>query len=385
MAVLGFNTLTEQDRALLAFARIVVRENAITSTLVDTSYEQQFAEQGDTINIIKPNRPSVQTINPGLGNENTPTALVPTKVALQLTEWKEVLITVSDFEMKKMMNGFMSRQLEESVLPLVEAINAWILQQMAINSYWHVGTALSLPTDPALLRQASTILKKNNISMMGKSAMLDPDVTGKFEDSDRLRKVNESGSSDVLRRAVVGELSGFMVYDSNQVYDHTAGTLAVTVGTLETEASVTAGVTSLLLAATAVTGTLVAGDLFTIAGDNQHYRVTALATAAANAITVSIEPALQVTIAGAKEVTVIAGGRRDLCFQQSAFAFASPMLRVDNPCGNEIGIITDPVSKISLKLERSRHNHANRVSLSALWGGKMVYPDASVIMLDAAN
>jgi hypothetical protein len=84
-----------------------------------------------------------------------------------------------------------------------------------------------------------------------------------------LFKVNEAGTDQLLRQGIINELQGFMLKESAQIGVVTKGTGAgyTSVGT----AGFAVGTTSIPLITG--TGTVLAGDVVTFAGDTNKYVV----------------------------------------------------------------------------------------------------------------
>jgi hypothetical protein len=100
-----------------------------------------------------------------------------------------------------------------------------------------------------------------------------------------------------LREGTIKRALGFDWAVDGYLPTFTGGTLSNGTGKLAliNDASVAVGDTSVPMDSGTLTGTLVVGDLFTVAGDDQQYVVTAAATASSNAIaSVSFSPAAKV-------------------------------------------------------------------------------------------
>jgi len=139
-------------------------------------------------------------------------------------------------------------------------------------------------------------------------------------------------------------------------------------------ASVAVGDTSVPMDAGSLTGTVVVGDIFTVAGDTQQYVVTANATASGNALAaVSFAPAAKVAWADDAAVTFVASHTPNLAFQRGAFALATaPFETVDPSLGVMTQSFVDPLSGLTLRLEVSRQYKQTRWEWDVLYGVKTV-------------
>ena len=122
-----------------------------------------------------------------------------------------------------------------------------------------------------------------------------------------------------------------------------------------------------------------AGDIITIAGDDQTYVLTAAATqaSAATDVTLAFEPALKVALTGSEAITVKATHVVNLAFHRDAFALAMRPLMAsvaDYQLGSRFISMQDPVTGLVLRLEVSRQHKQTRWAFDVLWGTQLVRP-----------
>lgn len=377
------NTLTDLVPKILTEAAIIYRNNSITANLVNRGYDSEFRRKGDTINVPSFTSPTVQNITAGRGNENTPTDITGSNVSVTLDAWKEVKIQFTDLELKKIEDGRPSEALEKAVIALADYVDAFVLSDMAIKGYSTAGTVGSAFDDPATLVDARTKMSAKNVPMRMRSTTINPTVAGAFIKDTNLSEADKFGGSEVLRDAVIGRLYGFDIVETNNLTDFVGGTLSDGTSKDALVASNTAvGATSITFDETTLTGTLVEGDIFTIAGDTQEYVVTTGGTASSNSITVSFTPALQVAADDGDAVTFVddytAAG---LAFQEDAYIFGSAPVQIDFTGGNVVESFTDPVSGITFTYEVERVNKNTEHSLSILYGGEALKREGIVRLL----
>ena len=123
------------------------------------------------------------------------------------------------------------------------------------------------------------------------------------------------------------------------------------------------------VAVTGGTGDFVVGDLISFAGHDQTYVVTA--GGAASGSTLSIAPSLQVDVAGSAAITVTADHELNLAFHRDAIAFVTRPLASDpdaNALGSIVRSISDPESRLTLRLEITRQNKQTNWSWDILYG-----------------
>lgn len=372
------NAIEKLVPKILVNAMMLFRNNSITANLVNRDYDQEFAKKGDTVNIPVYSAPTVKDVNAGRGNNSTVDGIAATTIDVKLDQWKQVEVEFSDLELKKIEDGRPSEALQTAVVALVDYVDAWALNKMAIGTYNLTGTNATKFNDPSHLTGARTLLSKANAPMQNRRAILSPDVVGGMSDNSKLEEFMKAGDNAALREAAVGKIKGFDTYENNNLADWVAGDLAA--GTaLQTNAVATAGSTGLTLkdSGGSLTGTLKAGDVISFAGHTGNYVVTSEIEASSNLAVVALSPALREDVALNEAVTIESADYTNagLAFHRNAFAFSSRPLETSFTGGNIVQSLTDPTTGITLRYELSRDNKAVQHSLDILFGGKVIKPE----------
>lgn len=184
--------------------------------------------------------------------------------------------------------------------------------------------------------------------------------------------VNRAGTDALLRQGVLLDIHGFAVRESAQIKTHTKGTGA---SATTNTAGYAVGATTITLAS-AGTGTIVAGDSITFAGDsNQYVVVTGDADVSGGGTVVIAAPGLRQAIpASATNITVTATGPRNMAFARSAIVLATraPALPDGGDSAIDRTLITDPVSGMTFELAMYAQYRQMQYELSAAWGVKTV-------------
>ena len=183
-----------------------------------------------------------------------------------------------------------------------------------------------------------------------------------------LFKVNESGNDDLLRRGVIGEVEGFGIGYSPAIKPVTKGT----------GASYTTDTAGYAVGATAITlitgtGTVLAGDVVTFAGDTNKY-VVASGVTAPGAITLQ-QPGLQIAIAASAVAMTIGNSfTPNVSFSQDALLLATRIpalpVRLDGTRGDmgQHELIVDPFSGIAFDLGMYEQYHQIKFEIGLAWG-----------------
>jgi hypothetical protein len=193
-------------------------------------------------------------------------------------------------------------------------------------------------------------------------------------------KANEAGTDSILRQGVLLDIHGFMVRESAQIKTHTKGTAA---SSTTNTAGYAIGATTITLAS-AGTGTMVAGDSVTFAGDtNQYVLVSGDADVSGGGSIVLAAPGLRQAIpASATAITVAATGPRSMAFRRSAIVLATrqPALPEGGDKAVDRTVIVDPRSGLAFELSMYPGFRQMNWFLGLAWGTKNVKPEHSALL-----
>jgi hypothetical protein len=191
-----------------------------------------------------------------------------------------------------------------------------------------------------------------------------------------LFKVNEAGTDSMLRGGTLGSLQGFEQHESNQIASHTKGT----------GASYTTDTAGYAVGATAITlitgtGTVLAGDTVTFAGDTNKYTV---ATALTGGVVKLAEPGLRVAIAtSATAMTVGNNYIPSVAFERGAIHLLTrtPLMPAGGDSATDTMVVTDPYSGLSFLVAVYPQYHQSVVEIGLAWGQKAVKRDFIATLL----
>ncbi|MFH1554918.1 MAG: P22 phage major capsid protein family protein [Pseudomonadota bacterium] len=200
-----------------------------------------------------------------------------------------------------------------------------------------------------------------------------------------LFKANEAGTDEMLRRGVIGMVEGWDIHNSGQVKTAvTAGTNNGSAAT--TNAGFAVGATTIALGS-AGTGTIIAGDIITFAGDtNKYLVVTGDSDVSGGGSIVIAEPGLRVAIpASATVITTIAATTRNMFFHRSAIQLATraPAMPDGGDAADDVMVLTDPVSGIAYEFCIYKQKRQVRYEVNLAWGVKMVMPRFAGVLIGA--
>jgi len=241
------------------------------------------------------------------------------------------------------------------------------------------GTAASTPfatsgdyTDGSKTLQ---ILKDNGAPLSDNHMIMNTDAGASF--IGKQAEVNRQGSDSILRQGILLDIAGLSLRESGQINSATKGT-----GT-----SYTSNTAGYAVGATTITlitgsGTIVAGDVVTFAGDLNKYLVTT-GVSAPGAITLA-EPGLRESIAtSAVALTVGASAAQNMCFSRSAIILAArtPAVPQEGDLALDREIIVDPRSGLAMELSVWPGTRMVTYQVGLAWGVKNIKPEHTAILL----
>lgn len=193
--------------------------------------------------------------------------------------------------------------------------------------------------------------------------------------------VDKSGTTSILRQGVLLDTNGMMVRESAQIATSVAGTGA---GATTNAAGYAVGATVLTLAV-AGTGSIVAGDVVTFAGDTNQYVVTSGDADVSGGGTITIAaPGLRIAMSAAtKAITVVAAAARNMAFRRSAIVLATrlPALPAAGDSAIDRTTVTDPRSGMSFEIAMYAQYRQMYWEVCACWGVKMIKPEHAALLL----
>lgn len=205
---------------------------------------------------------------------------------------------------------------------------------------------------------------KNDIHLvLGNSAM--QNIRGKQV---TLFRANEAGSDELLRNGMVARVQGFDIHQSGQITAHTKGT-----GTsYQSNFASGYGVGTSSIALDTGSGTVLAGDVVTFAGDTNKYVVNT-GVAAAGSIAIG-KPGTRATLADNVAMTIGNNYTPNVAFQRNGVVLATrlPAMPDGGDSAVDVQTITDPVTGIVYEAALYKQYLQNVVHLRVAWGQKVI-------------
>lgn len=198
----------------------------------------------------------------------------------------------------------------------------------------------------------------------------------KLRNKAQLQKVNESGGSQLLRQGELLNLQGLMVKESAGIVTHTKGT-----GSAYTTNTAGYAVGSTAITLITGTGTVLAGDIVTFAGDTNKYVVE---TALTGGVITLAKPGLKVAIpTSATAVTVGNSYTANFAFHKASLELAiRPMA---SPMGGDAAVdvmmVQDPWSGLVFEVSAYKGFKKAMFMVSACYGIKAWKGENAAILI----
>lgn len=236
-----------------------------------------------------------------------------------------------------------------------------------------IGTAGTTPfaSNIDLLVDAKKLMDDMGIPQAGRQFVMDTAASAKLRKLSHLQKVNESGTSDLLRLGLLDQLMGFDLRESAQIALHTAGT-----GTsYQLNGAHAAGATT--VAVDTGSNTIVAGDVLTIANGTPADDVKYVVNTALSGGSLTIgRPGLKVAHADNDAVTLASAYRANMLFHRSAIVLATraPAIPEEGDQATDSMIVTDPVTDLSFEVRVYKQYRRVRYEIGLAWGVANMHP-----------
>ena len=383
------NTLTNLIPTLYQALDKVSREQVGMIPAVSLNASAANAALNENINVPITIAEAALDITPGLyAPDNGDTT--PSNVQIAITKSKMVPIRFNGEEMKGLNNGLGANKLitdrfTQAMRTLTNLVEADLTAQhiYASRAYGTAGTAPFASTigDAAQVRK---ILEDNGQWLEGSMGMVVNSAAGaNLRTLGQLTKANEAGTAETLRRGALMDLNGFMLGQSSQIVTSVAGTGA---SSTTNTAGYAVGATVITLAATAsATGTIVAGDVITFAGDTNMYIVASGDTNVTDGGTITLAaPGLRKALAAsAIAITVVAASARNMAFEKNAIQLVTraPAMPDGGDMADDVMNVTDPLSGITYQVAVYRQYRQMKYEIGLAWGVRTIKSEGLSILL----
>lgn len=245
------------------------------------------------------------------------------------------------------------------------------------------GTATTTPFgtagDFSDATQTLKILKDNGAPLTGNQLVLNTTAGANFLGKQSNASVQFGDS--VLKQGVFQTISGMDIRESGFIENFTKGTGA---SATTNTAGYAIGATVITLAVIG-TGSILAGDIITFAGDTNQYVVASgdASVADGGTITLSAPGLRQALPASAVAITVAGSSARNMAFNRSAIVLATrmPERPTEGDMALDVMAITDPRTGLTFEVAIYPGHRMVRYEISIAWGVKNIKPEHTALLV----
>jgi len=239
------------------------------------------------------------------------------------------------------------------------------------------GVAGTTPFATSDMKDLAQLVKMHNdigSPQVGRQLVINTTSAANLRNHGVLFKVNESGTPELLRQGIIGQLYGFNIRESGGFRTFTpTGSGYLINGTHEIGAD--------KIMVDTGTSPIPKGSVITIAGDLTKYIVTE--DFAGTAGYIKIAPNLKAVPADNAAITVCGAFLPNVAFTSDAVLLAArtPQMPEGGDEADDVTNITDPVSGLTFQVASYGGYRQRRIEIAAAWGMKTVNPQHSVLLL----
>ena len=266
-----------------------------------------------------------------------------------------------------------------SITNLVESDVASLYTKLSRSS----GTAGTLPFatagDLSDFAESLKILKKNGSPQDDLHMVLGHESAGSLLSKQAtLFQVNTSGTNTMLRQGELGMVQKFAIGESGQIDGHTKGT-----GTLYTSTAAGFSIGTTEIPLITGSGTILAGDTITFAGDPNKY-IVVNGVAAPGTITIGKPGLIQAIPAAATALTIGATStEQNMFFDRHAIVLITrpPKLPAQGDAAMDRTMVVDPISGLAFEISAYKQYRQVKFEIALVWGFDVVNEEHAGILL----
>lgn len=377
------NTLTSLIPSLYESLDIISRElvGAIPCVTRDSMVER--AAVGQLVTSFVTPTATATNITPGVIPPNDGDQTIG-NVQLSITKARRVPFRWNGEETLGVNSGagasaIRNAQMTQAIRTLVNEMEVDVVTAARVGASRAYGTPGTTPFastlgDPAQVRK---ILDDNGAPMGDRCMIIDTTAGAAIRTLAQLTKANEAGSILTRSEGQLLDIHGFSLHESAAVGVVTKGTGA---SFTSNNAGYAVGATDITLIAG--TGTVLAGDVVTFAGDTNKY-VVAVGTSGPGVISLAAPGLRNALAASAVAMTIGNNFTSNLAFSGSSIILATrtPALPDGGDSAVDRQMITDPRSGISFEVAMYAQYRQMQYEVSACWGVKGIKAQHGAILL----
>jgi hypothetical protein len=376
------NTLTALAPTLFSAAKEVAAEPWGVIAAINTSFDDKGVAKGDTVDVpVAPVRAASDFTPANVAGAGADATANTTPVTI--TKSRKVDWNITGEQLRSLQNGVSGVAADWAKQLLLQGmrtlrneaeIDAAVAAKLGASRA--VGTAGTAPfaSDINLLVDSRKVLHDNGAPLADMQFVGDTTAGAAMRKLGIIQNHYQAGSDEERRSGILQRQFGFMPRESAGVTLHTKGTGSAYT---TTAAGFAVGTTSIPLITGS--GTVVAGDVVTFAGDANKY-VIASGIAAPGTVVLAAPGLRQAIPAAATAMTIGNNYTANLAFERNAIVGTlRPPIMPPNPTIQQM-LVSDDKGMTYLMLEIAQYGMTSW-ELHLAWGFKTVNPEFSSLVL----
>jgi hypothetical protein len=378
------NTLTGMIPTLYEALNVVSREMVGFIPAVRRDSNAERAAVNQTVNVPLGEAGALEDITPGINPANSGDTVVGT-VPITITKSKAAPVRWNGEEQRAVSssgtyNQVLADQFADAMRKLVNAVEvdlAIAAKQGASRAYGTAGTTpLGTANDLSDLAGVAQILDDNGAPIADRQIVFNSATIANLRGKQAvLFRVNEAGSSDMLRNGMTDRLQNMAVRYSAGLTQHTKGTGS---GYLVNSTGIVAGTT--VIPVDTGTGTILAGDVITFSGNNDKYVVGTALSGGSLSIN---KPGARAVVADNTAITVGNNYTPNVAFSRNALVLAARAPAVPNggDSADDSMFLTDPITGLTFEVRVYRQYRQVKYEVCLAWGVACIKPEHVALLL----
>lgn len=378
------NTLTALAPVLFSAAQEVSNEPFGVVNSIYTDFDDKGVAKGDNVTVPVAPAATVGDFTPAAASSSGTDATAQS-VQVAVTFAKKVAWHLTGEQQRSLMNGASDKEWVRQMIAqgmralrnYAEADACTAIKTGASRAYGTAGTA-PFASDLSALTNVRKILRDNGAPLTDLQCVFDTTAELNLLNLGIIQQAYQAGNDSERRTGKILRQFGFQLNASAGITTHTKGTGA----SATTDATGYALKSTTLTLASAGTGTLLAGDIVTFAGDSNKYVINSGDADVSGGGTITIaRPGLQVAMSAAtKAITVGNSYTPNMAFERSAVVGVyRPPIIPPNPTITQ-QTISDESGLTYLLLEIAQYGQVTW-ELHLAGGCKVVQPEHVALIL----
>lgn len=381
------NTLTDLTPNIYAALDVVSRELVGLVSSVSRDSSLQRAALNQTIRSFVAPSASSNNITPGQLPQNDGDQVIGNKT-ITISKAKYVAIRHTGEEEVAMNSGpgmtdIMTNQFAQAMRVLANEVEADLasLYAKASRAVSPAGTTLFDAANYKDIANVRKILVDNGADPSSMTLVLNTLAGASLRGNAQYVGSNTAGSDSILRQGVLLDVHGMAIKESAQIKTHTPGTGSG----LKTSADGFAVGSTSITVATDGSGTIVAGDVITFAGDTNKYVVTTGGDMGAGGTVVIAAPGLLKAISTTQvDIAIESSADRNMAFSRNAIHLITraPARPAVGDLARDVMLVQDPRSGLGFEISMYEEYRRVRFEVALAWGYEVIKPEHLALLID---